>query len=253
MSNNKIALLTTIHDPDGNLVNHTQDYLPKISSLFDLRFCEVTQETSQKLIKILHPNILLNITPKNGMAQARRQVLSFGLESDATYFFHCDFDRLLFWIAHYPEELEKCLDYTFRYDFIVYGRTYYAFETHPELQRITERAGNALCRYVLNLSYSFFPHYLSIPEIDFLSGTRSFSYKVGKYLKRRSYENGAKIDIEWPLSIQASEYYSSGYTEVEGLAYETDFCNSQRSELEELELRLKNLSDIQEFVEKYRK
>lgn len=267
---NKIALLTVVHDPDSNFTgaidspngdsaNCLLDYLPRISSLFDLCFCEVTQETSQKLIEALQSHMLLNISSKNGMAQARRKVLSSGLESDATHFFCCDFDRLLFWVSHYPEELEQCLKYIFRYDFIVYGRTKQAIETHPQLQKITENAGNALYRHILgSFNLSFLPsfnssssHHSFSSQVDVLSSARSFKYVVGEYFKEYSKANGAKIDVEWPFLVQASDYFSFGYTEVKGLSYEHNFCKNQKPDLEELELRLKNLSDIQEFVKKY--
>lgn len=229
-----IALLAITDDPQGKQLPHFDS---SIFSLFDSAYLISSQETSRQLIDKLSPHCLIRIRPKEGMCQARRDVLALAWaeEAGADRYFYCDFDRLLFWYAHFRIELEHILSVADPYPFTIFGRTQTAIDTYPELQRVTERAMNRVVKLRLDMNY------------DFFAGARMFSPGFSRMLIKCNGE-AAQLDVAWPLVVQRSGA-KLNYIGVDGLGYEAEFLGMEREFIDEIKLRCLNLKSILDFVD----
>jgi hypothetical protein len=222
------TLLSALHDSDGKLIDAISLYLPELQRIYDSIVVVVTDTTDGKVIDLLGE--AAKVQAMGGLAQARRMSINFGLQTQADHFHYCDFDRVLYWIINYPDELRSVVNHIPLYDFVVFGRTEQAFNTHPELQRITELECNRLFGY----------------NVDILSGSRGLSRPVAQKIVAESTANGAGVDAEWLLIAERFRYI-----ECNGLAYESASFGIEKSDNEELETRIKNLNDIRSVMQEY--
>lgn len=226
------TLLTITHDPEGKQTSHFSD---ELFSIFDNSFVIATQDTSPDLLDLINSRCTLQLKPKNGMCQARRDVVELAWEQSpaADSFFYCDFDRLLFWWKMYPDELKHIISYSTQ--FTVLGRTQEALKTYPALQYETERAMNQLVGGRLF-------------DLDLFAGARLFSPVLSKMLIQCQGED-AVLDVHWPLVVQKSGC-KIDYIATNGLAYEANLLGLTRTNEEETELRTRNLKSILDYVRK---
>lgn len=220
------TLLSILHDPDGKLEKHIEEQLPYLESIYNNNIIIViTSETKQSVISKLKN--YAKVYPINGIGNARRLSIKYGLETNNVYFHYCDFDRILYWSKYYPFELSKMISIMPNYDFLIFGRTPRAFNTHPELQKLTEMECNILFGC----------------NIDILSGSRSFNHLRARKIINQSKAKGAGVDAEWP--IISKQFH---YIECEGLEYESTLLGIEKSEKNETESRIVNLNYIKQVI-----
>lgn len=218
-----ICLISTLHDPDNKLRDATMRLFPTIRNLFSDNQIKITPQTEYN--DYFENGIVTN----SDAALGRLTVLKTALnKTDSDAFFYLDFDRLLYWQSVLPGELKQTIC-SLTNKLTVIGRTKAAFETHPELQRVTERAANI----VFSRWYG--------EDIDILTGCRLFPRGVAEKIARQSDpRNIAHVDAEW-LMI-ANEPIR--YFEVNGLAYEHALFNLEKSPDLEIKTRIENLYQI---------
>lgn len=235
------VLLTTVHDPHGQLLDATQQTLTALCELYQWHIVvEATENTDQRLLRILSLCTQISYSPPGDIAIARRRLLRNGLRHypSATHYHLVDFDRLLHWQLNYPDELAEVVNKLPHYDFAVLGRTSRAMGTHPFVQRETERLSSLL--------FSAGTH----QWVDVLTASRGISNHIAQRILAHSVADGpAGIDCEWPLI--ASRYCEISYIATEGLEYESDTFGIGRRGLVEWRLRLKNLRDAIRIIWKY--
>lgn len=236
---NLVTLLSIVDDPGGKLIRPLKNigvlqWTILKEDFLNNSFVVSTLETSEELVNLLDDfGIYVTDYPQNGMAQARRDAIEFALDmSNEGPFFYCDLDRLIFWMHHYPDELQETIKKADEYDYCVIGRTEQAFNTHPYLQRETERIMN---------DFVFMDS--EFPEMDMFAGARIFSLKVARFLLPESRAEKAGIDYEWPLIAWRSGFEIS-YCEVNGLAYESEFLGIVKSDEDEIRLRIENIKSL---------
>jgi hypothetical protein len=78
----------------------------------------------------------------SGIGRVRRRALRLGLTTGCDHLHLCDFDRILHWAAHCPDELQQVIGEIANYDLLILGRTEQAFASHPPYQVETERLAN---------------------------------------------------------------------------------------------------------------
>lgn len=219
-------LLTTVHDPHGKLVEATQNELLHIAELYAGMVVEMTDSTDPRLKKLLSNVARIHYNPPGDIARARRNLIRIGLLLHPASCFHfADYDRLLHWWIHYPDELRSVAAVIPDYDFVVLGRTERAMQTHPFIQRETEKLINRLFAHAFGQS------------IDPLTASRGISNRAAQVINAYSCAVGpAGIDVEWP--ILAGE---AAYIPVEGLEYESDTFGIGRAPIAETAVRLRNL------------
>ena len=220
-------LLTTIHDPDNKMYVAARKMLPYLLMKYNGAIVEMTCTTHPWMKQLLQDNAQVFLSRSGDIAGARRSLLRRSLIYGDTCHF-CDFDRLLFWQIHYPEELSQTIAYIKKHDFTIIGRTKAAFDSHPFVQKQTERVVNKVFRQATGLG-----------GVDVLAASRGISSKAARLITGQSKANGpAGIDVEWPFIARDM---GVGYTTTNGLAYESDEFGIRRKHLDEIKLRLTNM------------
>jgi hypothetical protein len=211
----RVTLVATVHQPDDALSELTQVTLPRLQVLYDALVFLCSQTTSAEILALLRASGATvhherrQPTNLSGIGRVRRQALRLGLTTGCDHLHLCDFDRLLHWAAHYPDELRQVVKEIANYDLLILGRTGRAFATHPPYQVETERLANLVFSKVYG------------QERDITSGSRGLSRRAAEPLLIHSHEVGAGVDAEWPLIVSRFPELRSGYILCEGLEFET--------------------------------
>lgn len=211
-----VSLAATLHDPDGRLCAQLQQTLPLLTELFPHMAINATPETDAELIAILAGAGAAieqqDRATHDGMLQlgaVRRGVVAAALAGQTSHVLYCDGDRVMHWADRFPQELTEIVAAIPQYDFTVLGRTPRAFETHPRIQRDTERIVN----HVFALA--------SGHEWDVTAAGRGISSAAAESIIRDCPDDTIGVDASWPLHIQAAGGFSMVHVETEGLEFET--------------------------------
>jgi hypothetical protein len=224
----KIALLTVTHDPKGKNIKLFKEIQKDIESIYGELFITISDQSSLELIKEMEKSKFnVKVISKRGAAEARREVVNFGLSGNSQYYHYCDFDRLLTWGKNYLNELKTILTKVSNHNYLILGRTERAFNTHPEAWIETEKITNKICSLELN------------KEVDITAGSCSFSRECAEYINK--YSKDKMTDSEWVMIIHRIAKLGVDYCVVEGLEYqeETNGVGTSVSEAEEWLVRLK--------------
>lgn len=213
MNDSLIALVTTLHDPEGRLRLLAEPFVAE----WVARYREVVILTSPEgdggTGTMLHEHgarVVADAEPQGveQLGRVRLRALEAAAQGSHPYYFLVDFDRLVHWEHHFPDELRRVEQGVPGYDFFVLGRTRRAFATHPQVQRLTEQAANA----------AFAAEYGD--PLDVTAGARGLSDRAVRLLAQHSRCANLGVDSEWPLLCRRLGL-RLGYFTTEGLEYET--------------------------------
>lgn len=215
-----IALATTVHDPENLLFEQMANQWPRIAPLFSTVAINASPDTGDKLIDFLRERgARIQLQPESDeegvlrLGEARRDVVIDALTSatptGATHALHCDFDRILHWAEFHLAELQQVVDQLLACDFTVLGRTPRAFDSHPRVQRDTER--------IINHVYGL----VSGRQWDITAAARGISRRAADTIAQGCDERSLAVDGVWPLFVQQQPDLTMAYIETEGLAFET--------------------------------
>ncbi|WP_052342689.1 hypothetical protein [Bacillus sp. EB01] len=211
----KIGLLTVTHDPDGKNIRLFNELQRELEDIYEELFLTISEESSIEYIKEMeNSKFTLKIIPKKGAAQARREVVDFGLNGESDYYHYCDFDRLLTWGANHLKELRTIVSAIPNYDYLILGRTDRAMNTHPPEWVETEKITNKICSLELGM------------DVDITAGSCSFSRKAAEYINKYSCEK--MTDSEWAMIAHRIAKLKVDYASVEGLEYHEDINGLNR-------------------------
>lgn len=218
------CLLSTIHDPQGKMYEPIKYLFPRLVNIYDDVIISITGKTHPSIVDAIGK--YGDIGPTAGIAKGRRRVLGLGLQADADYFHYCDFDRILYWAAHYPKQLQHTISDTKGVDkMVILERSDEAWVSHPFLQRLTEWTINC--------------HYSNGRYTDYLTGSRIIPRQMAEVILSGSKAtNGAALDIEWPLIVGLDNIL---YLKVDGLAYEHRYLGLEKPFAQEVKTRLDNM------------
>jgi hypothetical protein len=224
----QVALLVVTHDPTGKNIDLFEQLQNDIKGIYGEIFITISDESSMDLINSIDQSpFKVKLIPKKGAAQARREVLKFGLSGKSQYFHYCDFDRLLTWSKNYLYELKNMVSVIPNHDYLILGRTERALNTHPLEWIETEKLTNKICSLELG------------KEVDITAGSCSFSRESANYINHYSKEK--MTDAEWAMIVHRIAKLKVDYSSVEGLEYhdETNGVTRVMSESEKWLGRLK--------------
>lgn len=212
-----VALVSTMHDPAGRMVEATRRLLPRITELYEAVAIAPTSLTSPRMLDALQGAVVEPLAESNGcIGVGRRHALRMGLRTGADHLHYCDFDRLLHWIGAYPEELSLAIDRIREHDYLILGRTDRAFATHPRVQRDTESITN----HAFSLWFG--------RQVDVSAGACGVSRRAAELLLQRSIAPTNATDAEWPALVHVAPGMTVGYLRTEGLEFETpDYCPNE--------------------------
>ncbi|HEX2922830.1 MAG TPA: hypothetical protein VHS28_02235, partial [Chloroflexota bacterium] len=182
-----VALVSTLHDPDGRMVKPTRRFLDELKRIYDAIVVVPTSATTPRLLDALQGTVVEVLSESNGsIGIGRRHALRLGIETGSSHLHYCDFDRVLHWIGRYPQELTRALEVIGRHDYLMLGRTDRAFDTHPRVQKDTERITN----HGFSLWYG--------EEVDVSAGSCGVSSTAAKLILEKSVAPTNATDAEWP-------------------------------------------------------
>jgi len=209
-----VSLLTTLHDVKGWSIEPLQDVENIFNACYDKRFVKVTKNTSKDVIKLLEATGWVIVPNRSNVgveyiSDSRRNLIQTGIEEDSEFMHLVDMDRVLHWALTYPDELRDVVKLLPNNDFIIYGRTTRAFNTHPQNQVETE----ALVNKVFSLIYGKY--------LDITSASRGLSLTAAETILKFSKGQFFDSDSEWPIIIFCKSDIPISYREVEGLEWET--------------------------------
>lgn len=211
----RIGLATTHHDPEGRLNDHIQRLLSPIQDLYGSIVVRISSESHPQSIELLRAagaQVTLGSAKESGLRElgrVRRQVVADALHTDCAYIHLCDFDRLLHWVEFHSAELQAVLNWLPTYDFVVLGRTKQAFQSHPRVQRHTER--------IINFAFAR----QSGDSWDVTAASRGISRRAAELLNAKSSDDTIGNDCTWPLLLRSAPGMTLGYWPTNGLEFET--------------------------------
>jgi hypothetical protein len=205
----QVALLAVTHDPTGKNIDLFKQLQNDIKGIYGELFITISEESSMELVSTIEQSSFeLKLIPKEGAAQARREVLKFGLSGQSQYFHYCDFDRLLTWSKNHLYELKNIVTDIPNHDYLILGRTKRAMNTHPLEWIETEKITNKICSLELS------------KEVDITAGSCSFSRESASFINNYSKER--MTDAEWPMIVHRIAKLKVDYSSVEGLEYDDE-------------------------------
>jgi hypothetical protein len=219
-----VMLVSTLHDPDGRMVEASRRHIGRILDVYDGVAVVPTMGTSPRLLGVLAEAIVEPLDESNGaIGIGRRHALKLGLRSASSHLHYCDFDRLLHWIDRYPSELAAIVQEIQRYDYLITGRTERAFATHPRVQIDTESITNR----AFSLWYG--------KDVDVTAGSCGLSRRAADLILERSASRSNATDTEWPALVHAAAM-DIGFARTDGLEFETpDYFQDQIAEASSLD------------------
>jgi hypothetical protein len=228
----KIALLTVTHDPKGKNIKLLNELHKEFEKIYGELYITISDASSCELVKEFEKTgFRVKIIPKRGAAEARREVVKFGLSGVSEFYHYCDFDRLLTWGKNHLTELRNIVNRVPYHNYLILGRTERAFYTHPDSWIETEKITNKICSLLLG------------KDVDITAGSCSFSRKAAEYINKYSMDR--MTDAEWAMIIHRIACLEIDYFAAEGLEYneETNGVDNNVALVEEWLVRLK-LSQI---------
>ena len=214
-----VGLVSTLHDPGGNMRLFLHACLPNLSQIYRFLVIVATSKTDPGTVASLeNAGVMVLPDGTKEIGANRRRALRHGLAQEngdgagAPFLHYCDFDRLLHWSLHYPRELRGVVKVKIpAADYLVLGRTPAAFESHPNAQRMTESLTNRVFSFIHG------------QEMDVTAGSCGLSRAAAEQIMRHSMEPTNATDTEWPLIIArlAPADLAVSYLATQGLAYET--------------------------------
>ena len=204
-----VALVTTLHDPEGRMVEAASRLTENLAGLYESVSVAPTPWTSPRLVDALSPaRVEIRAESAGAIGTGRRHALRMGLESGATHLHYCDFDRILHWLGSFPDEIPSPAREDLQYDFLIVGRTERAFLTHPRVQIDTES--------ITNHAFSLWHG----EPVDVTAGSCGLSRRAAELLSAPSTVPTNATDAEWPGLIKQAGM-RVGFVQMEGLEFET--------------------------------
>ncbi|NMB56863.1 hypothetical protein GYA19_02910 [Candidatus Beckwithbacteria bacterium] len=212
-----ICLITTFHDPIGDKsIIFLKKQIKTIQRIFDEIVIGLTDQTNDIFFQFFKENQIKFIKAKSGFgSKTKRIILKESLKSSSDLFFSIDLDRLLFWLEHFPQELEDVLTKIKEDEqnqFWPLGRTRKAFLTHPKHQQKPETRTNEVLSKEIGKT------------LDVTTGCCVFTRKIAQLINQYAQgENSGVSDIEWPMIARLFGGARIKPIRVNGLAYETEY------------------------------
>jgi hypothetical protein len=203
----------------------------------------VTSQTADRIWRHLKQSNLRVHCSSHHYQALYRDALQVACAPDVDRVVHCDFDRLLHWLATYPQELRGILDgpQLRAHDYLQCGRTPRAFRSHPSTQTRTEGLLNATLSRLLDLD----------PPRDFYASCFAAAPPIIARLATLPAWNRYGFYATWPF-VAWRTAANPGYLEAEGLEWETPDRYQAEIHAEGYEAWLTRVQTTAEWVRRVR-
>lgn len=207
---NTVNFASTIHDPKKQLKHLIEEVGEKLRTPFSTASVVYTPKTHPDEVAQLEEIGYQTFKADETVINTYQVALKQACDSKTSNILYSDLDRALHWMKTYPDEILKFIQTPIKNDFILFGRTKRAFNTHPETQTLTEGIGNKITSKLLD-----FPD-----TRDVLGTTWLLTPALAKQVLEKEPGNQYGFYIEWPITFWRSAM-NPRYIEVEGLEWET--------------------------------
>ncbi len=213
MEHRPIALVSTLHDPDGIYLSALEQRRTALAWYKSVYVC-ATETTHERLIADLRAlGVTVMLRPERDPGSGRRLSIELAINDGHPAIQYCDFDRWLHWAGRFPRELDELPAKIDRIRprpwYVCFGRTSRALATHPEVQRVAERATCRALELVIGR------------RIDATAGSCWLSAEGAEIVVNRSVERTMGTDLEWPALIWQQDPTRLRMIRTEGLEFET--------------------------------
>jgi hypothetical protein len=144
-----------------------------------------------------------------GLGQSRRAAVALALRAGAPCILYFDFDSILHWAQHYPNELAEIVELLPKHDMTLVGRTRRALDSHPHSQRDTE--------VLVNQAFARLTGY----DWDVMRSGRGLSRRAAEAIVAECPEVSICTDVVWPLFLLQKGSFSFKSLSIEGTEFET--------------------------------
>jgi hypothetical protein len=155
----------------------------------------------------------VELQPAGVAGHARRTSVVKAYHEGHPAILYVDLDRWLHWLMTYPDELRglpaRIATESSEAWYVCLGRTPRAFATHPEVQRVAERATSRAFELVIGR------------EIDATAGGCCLTADAAELVANHSTEATMGTDLEWPALVWKQDPRRLATLAVEGLEFET--------------------------------
>lgn len=212
MNSAAVGMVSTLHVTSDAYLHHLPTTIPQLQTLY--RFLAVVatpQSDPRTLLWLEGAGVVVARVGSAEIGSSRRAALQLGLDQgDAGHIHYCDFDRLLHWQMHCPDELQQVVTAQIPLaDYSAIGRTEAALATHPPVQIACETLTNRVCSHTLGRS------------MDVTAGSNGTSIAAAAHIVAHSSEVTNATDCEWPLLIDNHPALSLQFIATDGLSFET--------------------------------
>lgn len=207
MKTNPVTLACSWY-PRGELGRFKRE-LPKLREIYEKIVVAIMDESAEiQMIQAFFEENDVQYQIFSGWS-GRYLCVKRAIESGAKYVHYVDFDRLVRWSECHFDELKQVVATIPNQELLILGRTAFAWNTHPRSMFETERLFNTV-----------FSQYFE-RAMDFGAGSRGMSKNAVEYILRHSdCKDALNMDAGWVVLLKRGGF-SWGYTEVDGLEYES--------------------------------
>jgi len=207
------AFAATVHDPAGVLLPAIAERAGELARYRAVYIC-ATEQTDRRVATALEScGATVEWQPAGVPGHGRRRVVELALKDAHPSVLYVDLDRWLHWAATFPDELQGLPERIAADEpeawYVCLGRTPRAFGTHPEVQRVAERATSRALEIVIGR------------PVDATAGGSWLSREAAELIVACSTERTMGTDLEWPALVWRQDPDRLGVIEVEGLEFET--------------------------------
>jgi hypothetical protein len=206
-------LISTLHDPDARVLPLLSAHGERLR-LYDAVVVAATTATARSVRDALRSfGVQVAEEPPGAAGAGQRRALDEAAAGLSGPFFCCDLDRWLHWTTRFPDEIDELPDRIAAIRpapwYVCIGRTTRAFATHPECQRLAERATNRALGHAVGR------------RLDATAGACWLSAEGAALVLRASIEGSKATDLEWPALVHRQDGRRLAGLRVEGLEFET--------------------------------
>lgn len=210
-----VGLVATLNDPDGRMVPFVEKCFPFLRDRYAFMVVMATTFTAPTMVEALqHEKVEVLWEGGNHIGENRRGAVQAGMtypnSEQVSHLHYCDFDRLLYWALHDPDELTQVIQtHLPQVDYLILGRTESAWATHPSVQIETEAITNTTLAYLIGR------------DVDATAGSCGLSKAAAQFILTQSTERSNATDAEWAVLAHYCKDLRVDFLPTDGLAFET--------------------------------
>jgi hypothetical protein len=200
--------LAATYDPRGE-INRLRRFYPLMQAVYSDIIIVLPPYAPPEDVEAVRALDGADVMVVEDWTYGRYRALEKSLEKRADAIHYVDMDRLLRWVELREAEWRMIVEAVRRSDCLVIGRTEYAWETHPQALRQTEKIPNGLFSRLLGM------------ELDLSAGSKGFSREVAEVIvANTTVGRSLGTDAEWVIVPQRAGFRLDVLL-VDGLDWET--------------------------------